>query len=96
MSELVRVLDQFCVSMDAYHEITQLQVGAQLPRSYVVEGCVKHHSEQLSHTIKRTPGVAPGAELPLKPLLEKEVRKYVSFMTRCSKSARSKQYQYLY
>lgn len=65
--------------MDAYHELTQLD-GSTLPKSYLVEGCMKHHDSKVAADVRRTPGEAPGCELPLKPLLISEIRRFVSIL----------------
>ena len=46
------------------------QIEKTLPRTYLVEGCQKHIDQDTATEVKRTPGLFPGAELPLKPLLE--------------------------
>ena len=74
--QIVYILNKFSVSMEAYHEI--VQISSALPRSYLVEGCQKELDKDTASTVTRTPGPSPGAELPLKPLLEAQVRKHVS------------------
>lgn len=68
------IMDKFSVSHEAYHELSQH--NPSLPRSYLVEACQK--SLDSKWEITRTPGECPGAELPFKLLLEKELRAHVS------------------
>ena len=53
------LLDKFCVSEAAYHELTMLPEWDSLPKSYLVRQC----NEELNGMchIERTPGSAPGA-----------------------------------
>lgn len=67
-------MDRFSISLEGYHELTQTE--PTLPRTYLVESCAKVLNSQWNVT--RTPGVAQGAELPFKLLLEKEIRQHVS------------------
>ena len=67
-------MDKFSVSIQAYHELSQQQ--PTLPRSYLIEACQQSLDDKWNVT--RTPGECPGAELPFKVLLEKELRKNVS------------------
>ena len=62
------------MSIQAYHELSQQQ--PTLPRSYLIEACQQSLDDKWKVT--RTPGECPGAELPFKVLLEKELRKNVS------------------
>ena len=62
------------MSIQAYHELSQQQ--PTLPRSYLIEACQQSLDDKWNVT--RTPGECPGAELPFKVLLEKELRKNVS------------------
>lgn len=55
------VTDKFCISNAAYHELTMLEEGNGLPRSYLVKQC-KEKLNQLCH-VSRTPGKADGAQL---------------------------------
>jgi len=68
-------MDKFSVSWKAYHELTQ--IDNSLPRSYLVEGCQATVDDGWKITAK-TPGNNPGAELPLKDLLEQEIEMHVS------------------
>ena len=67
-------MDRFSISLEGYHELAQTE--PTLPRTYLVESCAKALNSQWNVT--RTPGVAQGAELPFKLLLEKEIRQHVS------------------
>lgn len=71
---IVYIMDRFSISLQGYHELTQ--VDKSLPRTHLVETCTKLMDSQWD--IKRTPGTSQGAELPLKLLLEKEIRQHVS------------------
>lgn len=74
-------MDRFSISFEGYHELTQ--VNKSLPRTHHVESCTKAMDGKWD--IKRTPGTAQGAELPLKVLLEREIREHVStpFISSC-------------
>ena len=67
-------MEKFSVSEEAYHELTQQEPA--LPRTYLVKACQQTLDEQWNVT--RAPGECPGAELPLKLLLENELRRQVS------------------
>lgn len=71
---LLYIMDRFSISLQGYHELSQ--VHKSLPRTHLIETCAKQMDSQWE--IKRTPGSAPGAELPLKLLQEKEIRQHVS------------------
>ena len=71
---LLYIMDRFSISLQGYHELSQVENS--LPRTHLIETCAKQMDSQWE--IKRTPGVAPGAELPLKLLLEKEIQQHVS------------------
>ena len=75
-----QVMDRFSISGEAYHELTQVD-GCDLPKSYLVEGCMRHHDEKIGQDIRRTPGEATGCELPIKPLLIVEIKCHVSINT---------------
>ena len=74
---LLYIMDRFSLSLQGYHELSQVETS--LPRTHLLETCAKQMDSQWE--IKRTPGSAPGAELPLKLLLEKEIRQHVSVST---------------
>ena len=68
------IMGRFSISWEAYYELTQQD--ADLPRSYLVEGC---QAEVDSHwNVTKTPGEHPGAELPLRELLKREIQEHVS------------------
>ena len=69
------VRDRFCVSEEAYHELTQIP-GSTLQKTYLVSEDGKSIDRQW--VIRRTPGEATGAEISFQFLLEREIRKYVS------------------
>ena len=68
------IMDRFSVSWKVYHKLTQNDNN--LPRSYLLEDCQASVDDQWK--ITKTPGNNPGAELPLKDLLEQEIEKHVS------------------
>ncbi|KAJ7383407.1 hypothetical protein OS493_028083 [Desmophyllum pertusum] len=70
---IVYIMDRFSISLQGYHELTQ--VDKSLPRTHLLETCTKLMDSQWD--IKRTPGTSQGAELPLKLLLEKEIRQHL-------------------
>ena len=71
---IVYIMDRFSISLQGYHELSQVEKS--LPRTHLVETCTKLMDSQWD--IRRTPGTAQGAELPLKLLLEKEIKQHVS------------------
>ena len=73
---MVYILDRFGVSIQAYHEITQLEGNDTMARSYVIEECQADLNESVN--ISRTPGQCPGAEMHFPDLLEEQVMKHVS------------------
>ncbi|KAJ7371103.1 hypothetical protein OS493_027791 [Desmophyllum pertusum] len=68
------IMDRFSISLEGYHELSQAQPS--LPKKYLVEGCAKFLDSQWE--VKRTPGQAQGAELPVKILLENEIRHHLN------------------
>ena len=76
VKKLVYILDRFGVSIQAYHEITQLEGNDVMARSYVIEECQADLNESV--TPSRTPGQCPGAEMHFPALLEEQVMKHVS------------------
>ena len=74
MKAILYIMDKFSISQEAYHELTQRE--SSLPRSYLVKACQQSLDEQWD--VKKTPGECPGAELPFKLLLEKELKAHVS------------------
>lgn len=79
IKSILYIMDPFSVSVEAYHELSQTE--SSLPRTHVLENCAKALDGKWD--VKRTPGQAPGAELPFKLLLEKEIREYVSTVISC-------------
>ncbi|KAJ7394804.1 hypothetical protein OS493_000638 [Desmophyllum pertusum] len=71
---ILYIMDRFSISLEGYHELSQAQPS--FPKTHLVESCAKVLDNQWQ--IKRTPGLAQGAELPLKILLENEIREHVS------------------
>ena len=61
----------------AYHELTMVDGGENLPRSYLVKQC-KTNLNSLCH-ITRTPGVE-GVQLDFMSELQKAIRKKASFV----------------
>ena len=82
--QIAYILKRFSVSLEAYHELAQL--SSELARSYLVEGCQKVLDEDTATAVTRTPGSSPGAELPLKPLLQAKVKQHVC-KTKCNKNS---------
>ena len=76
---LLFIMDRFSISLEGYHELTQVEKS--LPRTYLIESYTKVLDSKWQVT--RTPGDAPGAELPFKLLLEHEVRQHVSCTIIC-------------
>lgn len=76
---LLFIMDRFSISLEGYHELTQVEES--LPRTYLIESYTKVLDSEWQVT--RTPGDAPGAELPFKLLLEHEVRQHVSCTIIC-------------
>lgn len=71
---ILQIMDRFCISNESYHELTQVE--ASLPKSYLVEGCIK--SLNRTWEVRKTPGQSEGAELPFKELLQLQIQKLVS------------------
>ncbi|KAK3753656.1 hypothetical protein QZH41_011267 [Actinostola sp. cb2023] len=84
---IVYIMVRFSVSNEAYHELTQVVGGEQLPRSYLVEGCTKFLDSKLD--LLKTPGTCPGAELPFKDLLEMEIRNCIKIAGDGAKMSRT-------
>lgn len=62
----------------SFFDLQVTQIDNSLPRTYMVEACQKVVDHSTATKVERTPGEQPGAELPLKPLLEAQIRNYVS------------------
>ena len=71
---ILYIMDRFSISLEGYQELSQVEKS--LPRTHLIESCTKAMDEKWDN--KRRPGTAHGAELPLKVLLEKEIREHVS------------------
>jgi hypothetical protein len=76
--QVLYVMDSFCISEAAYHELTMADGGEKLPRSYLVKQC-KTDLNSLCH-ITRTLGVEEGAQMDLKSELQNAIRKKASFL----------------
>lgn len=59
---IVYIMDQFSVSLEGYHELTQ--VDKYLPKKHLIEGCTK--KEDRKWDVSRTPGKSHGAEIERK------------------------------
>ena len=70
---LLYIMDKYCVSDSAYHEISMIVDG--LPRSYLIKQCRKSLNS-ICH-ITRMPGKNPGAQLSFKKELQDQIRKKV-------------------
>jgi hypothetical protein len=79
VKNILFLLDNFCVSDAAYHELTMSEGGNQLPRSYLIKQC-KEQLNSLCH-ITRTPGQAEGVQLDFKCELQSYIRKMASTCT---------------
>ena len=73
LKHIVYILDKFGVSIESYHELRQLT--GDMPKTYLVEECQKDLNAEWE--IRRTPGDSPGAELPIRQLLQEEIKKHV-------------------
>ncbi|XP_077863939.1 uncharacterized protein LOC100367812 [Saccoglossus kowalevskii] len=73
--ELQHLLDKFCISNEAYHEMTMTTCGKQLPRSYLIKQCRKDLND-VTHIEPVPEGY--GAQRNFKDLLRKEIRKFWS------------------
>jgi len=81
IKSLTFILNKFGVSLEAYHEITQLPGNKEMARSYMVEGCQSYFDDQLEVT--KTPGPFEGAELNLKVLLKEALNNHVCLPKYC-------------
>ncbi|XP_067034418.1 uncharacterized protein [Acropora muricata] len=68
---LLYIMDKFCVSDAAYHEVTQ--ISDDIPRSYLIKQCRSDLNN--SFHIRRTPGKNSGVEMSFKQELEAQIRK---------------------
>ena len=63
------IMDHFSISLQGYHEL--LQVDPSLPQTHLIEGCAKNVDSQWD--VMKTLVLCPGAELPIRSLLEKDI-----------------------
>ncbi|PFX32346.1 hypothetical protein AWC38_SpisGene2769 [Stylophora pistillata] len=63
------------ISLEGYHEMSQVVGGKDLSRSYIVEGC--QASLDSLWDIQRSPGKAPGAQLSFKQLLKLQLQRHI-------------------
>ena len=75
VKNVVYIMDKFCVSDVAYHELSMTDQG--LPRSYLIKQC-RHHLNKV-YSISRTPGEWPGAQLNFKNELNHQLSKQVNY-----------------
>ena len=75
IKEVLLIRDMFCVGEAAYHELTMIPAGENLPRSYLVKQC-KDSLNQLCH-IERTPGKNEGAQVNFCDALRNAIQKHV-------------------
>ena len=78
VQQVLFLMDSFCVSKAAYHELTMADGGENLHRSYLVKRC-KTNLNSLCH-ITRTAGVEEGAQLDFMSELQNAIRKKASFV----------------
>jgi hypothetical protein len=71
---VVYIIDKFCVSDVAYHELSMSDPEG-IPRSYLIKQCRNNLNEMCS--ISRTPGEWPGAQLSFKDELNYHLSKQV-------------------
>ena len=74
IKQVVYIMDSFCGSDAAYHELTMMDMNG-LPRSYLIKQCRKDLNS--IHSIARTPGTWPGAQLSFKEELNSQLLKQV-------------------
>ena len=74
IKNVVYLMDSFCVSDAAYHELTMLDKDG-LPRSYLIKQC--RQSLNSIHSVTRTPGVWSGAQLSFEKELNSQLLKQV-------------------
>lgn len=79
VKNILFVLDKFCIGEAAYHELTMVCEGADLPKSYLIKQC-KEELNKMSH-ITRTPGSAQGAQLSFAAELESVIQSQVTTIT---------------
>ena len=75
--ELMYVLDRFCISDDAYHELTLHSAGMALPRSYLVKQARKDLIDLQAIEFISKPGIK-GARLSFSNTVWEEIRLFFS------------------
>ena len=74
VKQTVFITDKFCIGEAAYHELTMVPSGTDLPRSYLLKQCKNDLNIIL---ITRTPGEAEGAQLDFERELANVLRSKV-------------------
>ena len=75
---ILQILDRFCVSDEAYHEITMHDAGANLPRSYLVKKARHDLNELIKVEVLNDAEGAAGACLSFKKMLQMEIDLYMT------------------
>ena len=70
IKQVVYIMDSFCVSDAAYHELSMIDTNG-LPRSYLIKQC--RQDVNSIHSITRTPGTWPGAQLSFRDELNSQL-----------------------
>jgi uncharacterized coiled-coil protein SlyX len=78
IKQVVYIMDSFCVSDAAYHELSMIDSDG-LPRSYLIKQCRMDLNS--IHSVSRTPGSWPGAQLSFKVELHNHLSKLVRAFT---------------
>lgn len=76
VKQLTQILCKFAISIEAYHELTQIPGNESMSRSYIVEGCQGHLDAKWD--VCKTPDSFPGAELSFQLLLGEQLIDHVS------------------
>ena len=79
VQRILFITDKFCIGESAYHELTMVRGGEQLPRSYLVKQC-KQALNKLCH-VSRTPGEAERAQLDIQKELQQQIKEQVYIYT---------------
>ena len=82
IKSLLFIMNKFSVSLQAYHEISQLLKDA--PRKHYIDSCQKTLDEQWLNRLKHMPGCVPGAELPFQDLLANAIQIHVCIRVFCN------------
>ena len=78
VKNVVYIMDSFCVSDVAYHELSMVDHdGLPRTRSYLIKQCRQDLNKLYS--ISRTPGEWPGAQLSFKDELHNQLLKQVKY-----------------